>query len=97
MIRRLPLAVTAALVLGFSLACTGDVASTPTPVPAPAPAALSPEAKAAAIADAIAADPSKADAALAAQGLTAEAYEALLFDIAADASRTKAYLDARKK
>lgn len=51
---------------------------------------------AAAIADEIAADPSKADAVLSAHGTTAAAFEAQLYEIAADPAQTDAYLAARK-
>jgi hypothetical protein len=89
-------AVTVALAVGFSLACGAgtEVPTPPKPTEQPAPA--TPEAKAAAIADALAADATKVDDVLKQHGLTAEAYEELLFAIASDAARTKAYLDARK-
>lgn len=86
----------ASFVVLASLACGAADVSTPTPTPTPAPAKLSDEAKAAAIADAIAKDASQADKVLGEHGMTAEAYEALLFDIAKDPARTKSYLDARK-
>ena len=55
---------------------------------------LSTEAKAAQVAAAIEADPSQADAALKAAGMTEAEYEAALFDIAADAEKTEAFLNA---
>ena len=83
-----------ALTLGFSLACAGgggDVV-----VEEPKPVELSPEEKAATIAKAIEADPTTADAALQEQGMSAEEFEALMFDIAKDPKRTDAFLEARK-
>lgn len=53
------------------------------------------EARAAAIAKAIDADPSEADAVLEAAGMTEEEYEQALFDIAADPKMSRAFLNAR--
>ena len=82
----------AALTLGFTLGCMGgEEATVETPE-----AKASPEDKAGAIAKAIAADASKLDDALKEQGMSADEFEALMFDIAKDPKRTDAYLDARK-
>lgn len=84
------------LVLLASLACgSGDVTVTTAPTPTPAPAET-PEVKAAAIADALKGDSSKADEVLQQHGMSAEAYESLLFEIAGDPARTKAFVEARK-
>jgi hypothetical protein len=57
----------------------------------------SPVTEAAAIADEIAKDPAKADAVLQAHGTTAAAYEAQLYEIAADPAQTDEYLAARSR
>lgn len=80
----------AALLLTLGLACTGEVAA-PTP-----PVDLTLEERVGAVAKAVDSDPSARDAALQAHDLTLEAYEAALFDIATDPSRTKSYEKARK-
>jgi len=82
----------AALTLGFTLGCMGGEEA---PVEAPK-VESTPEVKAAAVAKAIAADASKLDEVLKEQGLSADEFEALMFDIAKDPKRTDAYLDARK-
>ncbi|MEZ4322621.1 MAG: hypothetical protein R3F61_34460 [Myxococcota bacterium] len=89
------LALCALLTVGFTLGCMGG--EDPPPVTAPKPAATeTPEQKAAAIAKALKADASKADDVLKEHGMTAEAFEALMFEIAKDPKRTDAYLEARK-
>jgi hypothetical protein len=83
--RGLGLLTSTVVVLGFLLACTGEADG-----PAPSTTPLTLEEKV----GAIAAAPDRA-AALAEHGLTAAEYEAALFDIAADANRTRAYEKAR--
>lgn len=86
-----PLAISTLVVaLTFGLACTGEVAAPPTPVE------LTLEERVAAVAKAVDRDPASRDAALASHDLTPEAYEAALFEIAMDPSRTKSYEKARK-
>lgn len=79
-------ALSAATLL-LALACSGGGSGSSEP-------SLSPVEQAAAVARAIQADPAQADAALAEQGMTREAFEALLYEIAADPDKTAAYRDA---
>jgi hypothetical protein len=53
-------------------------------------------ARVASVADAIAAEPARADAILAENGTDRAAFEALLYDVAEDPARSQAYLSARK-
>jgi hypothetical protein len=53
-------------------------------------------AKAAMVSDAIAANPSKADSILTANGYTKESFEREMYEIAADSSRSAAYAAAKK-
>ncbi|MCA9312481.1 MAG: hypothetical protein H6737_18160 [Alphaproteobacteria bacterium] len=85
----------ATLTVGFTLGCMGGDTKV-TEAPKPAPASDTPEQKAAKVAKAIAADASKADEALKEAGMSAEDFEALMYDIAKDPKRTEAYLEARK-
>ena len=75
------------IALMWMVACsgTGEHASTP---PTPEVAAE--------IANAIAADPSKAEAVLAEHHVDRATFEAALLDIAADPAKTDAYLAARR-
>ena len=81
------------------LACGGaeTLPTAPEPVvaEAPKPAEPSDVDRAVAVARAIDADPTKADEALAAQGLTEAEYRELLFVIAADAAKAEAFASKR--
>ena len=81
------------LTLGFTLGCMGGDEAPPVETPE---AAATPEEKAGAIAKAVAADATKIDDALKEHGMSADEFEALMFDIAKDPKRTDAYLEARK-
>jgi hypothetical protein len=78
-------------------ACGGEPAA-PTETPAETTEAT-PDArvtKAAAVADAIAKEPARADAILQENGTDRAAFEALLYEIAADPAKATAYRNARK-
>lgn len=82
----------------FLMACGGAEQAPPAPEPAPAPeapAAVSDVAKALGVAKAIDADPSKADEALKAAGLTEDAYRELLYTISQDAKQAAAFAAGR--
>lgn len=89
-------AIALALVLGFSLACGDlmDQISGPPPEPVPAPVPESTEQRAARIGNAIRKDPGNAATILKAEGTTEADFEKLLYDIAGDPARSKAYLAA---
>lgn len=70
--------------IGLMLACSTS-----------SPTDLTPE-TAAAIANEIAASPARADEILSSHGTDRDAFEAALFDIAADAAKSKAYVAARR-
>jgi hypothetical protein len=75
-------------------ACTGEKQESPDQ-----PGAAVPEkaARAARIADAIAAEPDRADAILEENGLSREEFEALLYEIAEDEALSQAYQAARRR
>jgi hypothetical protein len=83
--------LTGASLLTFALACGSADLSGPTVEPVEATV----EEQAGAVAKAVDADPSGLQAALEANGLTAETYEAALYEIATDPARTKAFEKAR--
>lgn len=95
------------LAAAFLLGCGGDPAPAPTPeptpaevTPAPTPTAAPSDAepdinKAATVAKAILADPSKTMEALSAAGWTAAEYEAVLYAIAANPQWSTAFEAAR--
>lgn len=83
-----------ALIVGCGETSHDAAEHAPEAAAAPAPAELTPAKKAAAVANAIAAG-TAADTAMAAQGISADAFRELLYDIAEDPAMTDEYLSAR--
>ena len=81
-------------VLLLAACARGENAATDTSAAA-STASTSPEAKAAMVANAIAANPAGADSILTANGYTRESFEQELFAIAADSARSVAYAAAK--
>lgn len=85
------------LIVGLSLslaACGGDAPPAETPAPPPteaAPAEPSEDEKLAALASAIRANPDNAAQLLADAGMTAEQFEAAMFEVARDPARSEAF------
>ena len=91
--------VSVAALLLLAASCTGGEKPAPPAQDAPAatPTGVDRATTAAGVANAIAANPPKADSILGASGYTAESFQRLMYEIAADSAMSAAYAAARTK
>jgi hypothetical protein len=94
--RTIPALLLGLVVLGAPACGTSTAPTEPEGTTEPAPAADAEIEKAVAVLEAIGAEPARAEAILGEHGLTAEQFETLMYDIAADPTRAAAFELARK-